>query len=261
MFRSRSLKLSAILVACLSLAIVAGSHTQQQQFSRGTVRYPYPEKLTYRVEWRLVTAGNAVIDMTHASAGGWQTNMHLESIGWVTHFLKILDSYKMVSTDNFCGSNSTFEAQEGKHHSITQLNFDNSRHKLESENRDLVTNKDTKRTLDIAPCTHEVMGTLEALRESNLEPGKSMAVPVTDGKKFVSARIDGQDKEKLTVAGSSYNTIRYEAYLFDNVLYKRKGRLLIWITDDADRLPVQLRLEMGFPIGNISIELEKQQKS
>ena len=261
MFRSRSFKLSAIFVTCLSFAIVTDSRAEQQQPSKTVVRFPFPEKLTYRVEWRLVTAGSAVIDLSPASSGGWQTSMNLESIGWVTRFFKVLDSYKMVSTDKFCGSNSTLDAQEGKHHSITRLNFDNSLHKLQSESHDLLTSKDTKRMLDIAPCTHDVMGSLEVLRISNLEPGKSMAVPVTDGKKLVSARIEGQAKERLTVSGSSYNTIRYEAYLFDNVLYNRKGRLLIWITDDADRLPVQLRLEMGFPVGNVTVELEKQQKS
>ena len=96
---------------------------------------------------------------------------------------------------------------------------------------------------------------------SNLEPGKSMTVPITDGKKLASAKIEGQGKDKLTINGASYNTVRYEAYLFDNVLYKRKGRLLVWITEDADRIPVQLRLEMGFPIGNVTVELQKQQKS
>jgi hypothetical protein len=44
------------------------------------------------------------------------------------------------------------------------------------------------------------------------------------------------------------------------VLYKRKGRLFIWLTDDADRTPVQLRFQLGFPIGTISLALDKQQK-
>ncbi len=41
--------------------------------------------------------------------------------------------------------------------------------------------------------------------------------------------------------GKTYPAIRYEAFVFDDVLYKRKGRLQVWITDDADRLPVMFR--------------------
>jgi Protein of unknown function (DUF3108) len=94
----------------------------------------------------------------------------------------------------------------------------------------------------------------------NLEPGKSGTLPVTDGKKMVNARIDAQSRENITVGGKTYRTVRYEAFLFDNVLYKRKGRLFIWFTDDADRTPVQFRFQLGFPIGTISLQLDKQEK-
>ena len=94
----------------------------------------------------------------------------------------------------------------------------------------------------------------------NLEPGHSANLPITDGKKMVNARIEAQSREDLTVSGSSYHTIRYEAFLFDNVLYKRKGRMFIWMTDDADHLPVQFRFQLGFPIGTISLELDKHQR-
>jgi hypothetical protein len=48
--------------------------------------------------------------------------------------------------------------------------------------------------------------------------------------------------------------------VFNNVLYRRKGRLLIWVTDDAQRLPVQLRFMFSFPLGDITLELEKVDK-
>ena len=67
-------------------------------------------------------------------------------------------------------------------------------------------------------------------------------------------------KEKLTVHGTPYGTIRYETFVFDNVLYRRKGRLLIWVTDNAQRLPVQMRFVLGFPLGDVTLELEKVEK-
>jgi hypothetical protein len=94
----------------------------------------------------------------------------------------------------------------------------------------------------------------------NVEPSQSATLPITDGKKVVNARVDAKSRENVAVADKNYRTIRYEAFLFDNVLYKRKGRVFIWLTDDADRIPVQLRFQLGFPIGTISLELQKQQK-
>jgi hypothetical protein len=104
------------------------------------------------------------------------------------------------------------------------------------------------------------VGALAAIRAMNLEIGKSDTLPITDGKKIVNARIDAQAKENIAIAGKAYHCIRYEAFLFDNVLYKRKGRLYIWLTDDPDRIPVQLRFHLGFPIGTISVALDKRQK-
>jgi hypothetical protein len=77
----------------------------------------------------------------------------------------------------------------------------------------------------------------------------------------VNAKIEAQGKESISLNGKTYQTIRYEAFLFDNVLYRRKGRLFVWISDDASRIPVQFKLQLGFPIGNVTIELEKQQRS
>jgi hypothetical protein len=83
---------------------------------------------------------------------------------------------------------------------------------------------------------------------------------MTDGKRFAAVRVDAQRRETITVNGRKYQTIRYEAYLFDNVLYRRKGSLQLWLTDDAERLPVQIRVGLGFPVYNILVTLVKREK-
>ena len=219
-----------------------------------------PQKLSYRIEWRLVTAGTANLAFTHPSGNGWQIDLDIESAGLVTRLYKVADKYKVISNDRFCPATVDLDAEEGKRHTITHLGFDQSRHKVSYDERDLVRNAVHKKELDIPPCTHEIAGALAALAQMNLEPGHSAYLPVTDGKKVVSAKIEALAKETVNIDGKSYPTIRYEAFLFDNVLYKRKGRLFLWLTDDPDKTAVQFRIQLGFPIGTISLELEKQQK-
>ena len=43
--------------------------------------FPYPEKLSYRVEWRLVTAGSANLQFTRAPEKNWDLDLTLESAG------------------------------------------------------------------------------------------------------------------------------------------------------------------------------------
>jgi hypothetical protein len=223
-------------------------------------RFPYPEKLSYRVEWRLITAGTATVQLSHPSPDRWQLDLNLQSAGMVNRLYRVLDRYKVISNDHFCASDLVLDAQEGNRHRLTRLMFENSRRQARYEERDLTNNTTFKRVLDVAPCTHDVAGALAAMRLMNVELGQSGTLPVTDGKKMVNARFEARSKENVSIAGKTYHTIRYEAFLFDNVLYKRKGRLFIWLTDDADRTPVQLRFQLGFPIGTISLALDKQQR-
>jgi len=245
----------------LALLCCTNAFAPAQQNTAKTVKFPCPEKLSYRIEWRLITAGSATVEMSRATSATWETKMHLESEGWITRLYKVLDFYKATSSDNFCGSNAVLDAQEGKRHTLTQLTFENTRHKVNYDEHDLLKNSTAKKELEIAPCTYEITGAMEALRQMNLPPGKSATFPVTDGKKMAYAKIEAQAKESVNLDGKNYPTIRYEAFLFDNVLYKRKGRLLIWISDDADRVPVQFRLQMGFPIGTVTVQLEKHQNT
>jgi hypothetical protein len=62
-----------------------------------------------------------------------------------------------------------------------------------------------------------------------------------------------------TPAGT-FQTTRYEAFLFNGVLFGRKGRLFIWISDDEARLPVQIRVQLPFYIGTVTIQLEKVER-
>ncbi len=196
--------------------------------------------------------------MTSAGTNQWQTNLDIASAGLMTRMYKVADTYKIVSDGKFCGVSANFDEEEGKRRTQTRLSFEALHHKVKYDERDLVKNTSKHSEIEIPPCAYEILGAFTSMRTLAIEPGKSTTIPITNGKKLVNARIESQARESINVDGKTYQTVRYEAYIFDNVLYRRKGRLLIWLTDDADRLPVQLRLQMGFPIGNVSILLEKQ---
>ena len=221
--------------------------------------FPYREKLEYSIEWRLITAGMARIDI-EPTGPNWETKLNIESAGMVTRLYRVNDVYRALTNNQFCGIHATLDAQEGKRHRFSSLSFDGSKKKVAYEERDLVKNKATQKTIDIAPCTHEIVGALSALRMMRVDLGKTIMLPVTDGKKMVMARVEAQQKETIEIDKQKFQTIRYEAFLFDNVLYRRKGRLWVWMTDDASRLPVQIRVRLGFPIGNITLTLDKDER-
>jgi len=218
---------------------------------------PPHEVLTYSIEWRLITAGKVRIEWQQARASS-QVNLKLESVGLVSKLFRVQDAYQANLNQDGCAQSTVLTSQEGSRQRETRVTYDD--HKASYLERDRAKNtvllaKDT----EIPPCVHDVAGGLYFLRTLNLEPGHSVNVAVSDGKKSVMAKVEAQQREDVKTPAGVFHTIRYEAYLFDNVLYRRPAHLNIWLTDDRRKLPVQIRVRMQLAIGTIALLLEKHE--
>jgi len=216
---------------------------------------PSTERLTYDIEWRMIHAGSAVIDAQKTTA-----RLKLDSAGMVSTLFKVDDAYGVTYDEPFCATSSTLDAQEGKRHHETRVTFDRTHNHADVVERDLLKNV-VLHTYDVATpnCVHDVLGALISLRGLNLSPGQTAQMPVSDGHHTASVKVEAQDREEIKTATSDYKTIRCETFLMNGVVYTRKGRVFVWLTDDAKRLPVQIQLRMSFPIGTVTLHLMKEE--
>lgn len=247
---------------CLLLGAAFGAVAQTPALISDLI--PHKEVLDYAVEWRLIPAGDARFTWTSLSnspVGASEVRLHLESKGLVSRLFRVNDDYTAMMAPDFCASNTFLLAHEGNRNRETRVTYDSQRREASYLEKDL--NKKTTMThqVEIPSCVHDVLGALMVLRSLRLEPGKTAQIPVSDGRKFVQVKVEAQTREQLKTAMGQVNTIRYEAFLFDNVLYKRSGHLHIWMTDDDRRLPVQIQVRLQFTIGTITLRLEKEEKS
>jgi len=226
------------------------------------ISLPSRETLSYNIEWRLVTAGKAKLEW--ASAPGrersWQANLHLESVGLVSKLFKVEDDYMVNLDAALCAESSLMTSHEANRRRETKVTFDSEARKAFYQERDLVRNTViASQETEIPECVHDTLGGLYFLRTLTLEPGQSTEVAVSDGKKSAMARVEAQQRENVKVPDGTYSTIRYELFLFNNVLYRRPAHLYIWLTDDRRKLPVQIRVRLQITIGTITLQLEKHE--
>lgn len=221
-----------------------------------TLTVPTSERLTYDIEWRLIHAGQAVVESS-------KTNAHLkvESAGLVSTLFKVDDAYGVTYEEPFCATSSTLDAQEGKRHHETRVIFDRAAEKASYVERDLQKNT-VLHTYEVAipNCVHDVLGALISARRIPLNPGQTAQLPVSDGHHSASVKVEAQEREVLKTATATYKTIRCETFLMNGVIYTRKGRVLVWLTDDEKKVPVQIQLRMNFPIGTVTLHLIKEEK-
>ncbi|HLW75838.1 MAG TPA: DUF3108 domain-containing protein [Bryobacteraceae bacterium] len=218
---------------------------------------PPSETLTFDVEWRLIHAGTVAVETQKNRAG-----MHIDSAGMVASLFKVHDVYSSDFEDGFCATSTLMDSQENKRHHEAKVTYDRSRNRASYLERDLV--KDTVLHTDdvaIPNCVHEVIGGLLKLRSMSVDPGQSTQIPMSDGRRSAEVKVEAQMREDVKTPAGTFKTVRYEAYLLNGVIYTRKGRMQIWLSDDARKLPVQIRLRMNFPIGNITLQLQKEEHS
>jgi hypothetical protein len=224
---------------------------------------PAHESLEYGVEWRLVSAGKAKLTWAPASLpshAAWEAKLHLESTGLVSRLFHVNDDYTAELSSDLCAQTTFMTAHEGARNRETKVTYDTRDKRARYVEKDLTKNAVTTHDVEIPPCVHDVIGGLIYLRTLNLEPGKSTEIPVSDGKKMVEVKVESQRREEVKTALGVQKTIRYEVFVFNDVLYRRPGHLHIWLTDDRRKLPVQLQVRLQFAIGTITFHLEKEDK-
>jgi hypothetical protein len=215
---------------------------------------PAAQKLSFEAEWRLVHAGDVQVE----SSGAESLKLELHTAGVVRAFVKVDNVFRAAYGPGWCTAETELTAHEGKRQRETKVRYDGGARKAHYLERDLEKNATVaENTIDIPACVHDVTAGLQRLRELLPQPGASVELPVSDGKKAVMARVEAQRRERVRTPVGEFQAIRYEAFLMSGVLYRRKGRLFVWISEDERRLPVQIRVQMPFYIGTVTLQLEK----
>jgi hypothetical protein len=213
------------------------------------------ERLHYTVEWRLIHAGDAVLEFGPSSG-----TLKLESAGMVSTLYKIQDTYRAQFEAGFCTGSTLMDAREGSRHRETTVQFDRNRNWAYLTDKDLDKNSVMgKADVQTPHCVHDVVAGLLQLRRMKIEPGQSVQLPVSNGRKSAAVKVEAQEREQMRTPAGTFKTVRYEINILNDVVYARQGRVFVWLTDDERRIPVQIRVRTNFPLGTITLELAKEE--
>lgn len=219
---------------------------------------PQRESLNYDVEWRLINAGKAHLTWNQrpGDVKGYEIKLHLESLGLVSRLFHVSDDYTATVQPDLCAVSTFMTAHEGSRNRESRVSY--GYRKATYLERDL--NKNAlvlSKEVETPVCVHDLIGGLYALRSQDVEPGHSTLIPVSNGKRTASLKVDALRRETLKIGATEYKTIEYEANAFNNVLYARPGHMSVWLTDDKRRLLVQLQIRLQFTVGTITFRLNR----
>jgi hypothetical protein len=203
------------------------------------------EIFDYDISWLGIYAGNATLEAVDDN-GLFKITSRVHSSPFVSVFYKVEDYARCLIRDGR-PVNFWIRQHEGRYRSNKETVFDADTGNITFFN--YLKNSKHKHTIKDR-VAWDVMSGFYYLRTLPLEIGKSVYIDIFDSNKFYKAEVSVLRKEKIKVPDmGAVETILVKPVLKSEGLFRKKGDILVWLTDDERRIPV--RVETKVPVGSV----------
>jgi hypothetical protein len=249
---------TAFLVSCAlfcSLFFPAAARGQQSPpFPPPRAGFAFPQKqtLTYSVDWRVFTAGTAVVRF-EAAGDAEHVSATADTSGAINLLFHVSDKFQ-ATFDRNTGCTSEFNKQtvEGRRQVNSTLKLDYTQMKSILDEKNVSKNQTKHVETPIPGCLTDLLSGLFYASSQPMEVGKSFQLPVVDPLHTVVVTMKVEGKEEIKTPLGTFKTIRVQPTA-DAGVVKNRGNIWIWYTDDEHHLPVQMRARLFW--GTITFRL------
>jgi len=265
--RVRPLRLAAL---ALLLALRAGAAGAQEAAAdstlppRGRVQYPdgsvgalvpaalpfgTGEVLDYEIQYGVVSVGRARLEtrevQRHRERPVLELMSRARSAQWIDTVYKVRDEISsLFDLESLHSLRFRKQLREGDY----KADFD-----AEYLHAEGVARYADGTESELLPGSQDILSALFYVRAFALREGMVLHIPVHDGKKSYPLRVAVTGRERVETRLGSYDCLVLEPTLQSQGLFKSEGRMLIYLSDDARRLPVKLKARA--PVGAFTSEL------
>jgi hypothetical protein len=209
------------------------------------------ESLRFSVQYGVIHAGTAWLEVPGAREYEGRPVVLLvaraESNGFFSSFYKVrnrIESY-WDSTGHY-SLRYTERRHEGKYHAESDIRFDYD--KQEAVYKD-------GRTFPIPPNVQDALSSFYYTRLQALPLGGSVMFDYHASRKSAPMEVRVLGRQKVKTPAGTFSCVAIEPVLKAGGIFKNKGRLVIWLTDDERRIPVLMKSKVM--IGSVKVVLQE----
>jgi len=199
------------------------------------------EKLTFSVQYGLISAGTATMSIApqvrvREGRPTWEMTTTARSSKVFSTFFEVNDRIvSYMDTLHLHSVRFQKHLREGSYTKDIRIVFDQANHKVEI---------DGKTTCDVEPHVQDILSSLYYVRTLDLEVGRSVYVPNHDNGKNYPLEIIVHGRERVTVDAGTFDTLVLEPVILGDSIFQQKGRMKVWVTDDAIKMPVLMKTKI-----------------
>jgi hypothetical protein len=215
------------------------------------------ELLRYKMSYSgFLRAGTAILEIEETDLNGKKV-MHTKGSGWtsgmIKWFFKVDDVYESYfDKDTIKPYIFKRKIDEGgyKKHRITNFNYDSNKAYIQ----DFTKQKDTSVAFTNV---QDMLSSFYYLRNQdvkNLKKGDEIAIDMFLDSQIYPFKLRFLGKEVLRTKFGKVNSLLFRPLVQSGRIFKAQESVTIWITDDANKIPIKLKADLS--VGSLRAELE-----
>jgi len=207
------------------------------------------EYFQFSIDWSGLNGGNALMQVQNMQTVDghrtWRIVTKAESNSFVSKFYKVRDrAESFVDAESLDTRRFEKHLREGSYRKDLSIRFDQSGRRAVYEGG---------KSFDVPSRVHDVLSAFYYVRTCPLPDGASVSIPTHDNEKSYDMEVKVIRRERVEVPAGKFDCVLVEPVLKSEGIFKSKGQMLVWLSDDERRIPVQVKSKV--PIGSISVAL------
>ena len=213
------------------------------------VRWRVGEYFQFSIDWSGFNGGGALMQVQNIQTVDghrvYRIVTKAESNSFVSKFYKVRDrAESFIDAESLCTRRFEKHRREWGYKKDLLVRFD-------PDNRRAY--YDGGRTYDVPAKVHDVLSAFYYVRTRPLPDGAVFSIPAHDNEKSYDLVVKVHKRERIEVPAGKFDCVMVEPILKSEGVFKSKGQILVWLSDDERRIPVMVKTKV--PVGSISVSL------
>ncbi len=220
------------------------------------------EKLTFNVKYGIVNAAEATLEARTSVYQGtpvWYLTTNARTHNFFDKFFKIRDRVESWwDKESLLPYKFSKNLQEGRYRQHRVHIYDHARRRTTYQRWSFRENRFENSEMDMPIDAQDILSAFYYVRSQPLQVGKSVMVNITADGRNMPTEVLVHRKEKVKSIFGEVECLVIEPMLKGEALFKQTGNILIWVTNDAFKIPVKLESKISF--GSFTATLVSAQK-
>jgi hypothetical protein len=213
------------------------------------------ENYDYKVKYGFLTIGEANVDVDDKiyNLNGrpcYKVNVLGKTAG-VTDIFKVRNTYRSyIDTLAFVPHKFIYSAREQNYKRDQTINFNHQKNEAIKQEKEEIKSFKVPNNIQDVISGYYLLRTIDF---SKYQEGQTVGAPLFFDEELYQMKVKYNGKGRINTKFGKINVLKLNPILPQNKLFKGENAIRIWVSDDKNRVPVKIEIDLS--IGTIEMEI------